>query len=754
MLALKKWNRFAPWSNLVVIVAGGASTAVGLGALMGWSTDTADLVRMLPAFVPMQYGTALGFLLCGVGLLALLFARPRLALACGAVAAALGLLTLIGYVFGADLAIDRLLTQRFIAVEPAESGRMVPNTALSFVLSGTALVVLSGATRLRRRPLIAGLLGAFVIALGLAAFLGYLSGVESAYGWRDLTRMAVHTGTGFAVLGAGVFATAWRKGAGKEGSAPLWITIPVGLSVVTLAVALWQALIVQERAQIERIILAQANSLRSEIQELVEPRILALVRMAKRWEVRGRTPRGEWESDAELILAHQPGFQAIEWVDSSFRVRWIVPAEGNRGHRDPDLGFDGRRRTTLEQARDRRQVTVTRSVSLAEGGKAFLVYVPVFAAGEFDGFMRGVFGLRKLLDTILKDRAPGYAITVLDGDGKVYGREAEGDRHEARWIREEEIDFHGLTWRLRLSPGPELLAKAQSRLPEVALAVALLLAFLLTLTVHLAQTARLRAIQTEAANRKLENEIAERKRAEAMIRSLNAELEKRVVQVDAANHELEAFTYSVSHDLRAPLRAMDGFSQALLEDHADKLDAPGRDCLERIRAASRNLGRLVDDLLQLSRTGRAEIQRETVDLSKLARATSVELRKTSPEREVTFDIAPGVVAKGDPRLLAVVLENLLGNAWKFTGRHPEARIEFGETEADGKPVYYVRDDGAGFDMTYADKLFKPFQRLHSSAKFEGSGIGLATVARIVRRHGGRVWAHAAVEKGTTVYFTL
>ncbi|MEE9250666.1 MAG: ATP-binding protein [Alphaproteobacteria bacterium] len=754
MLAVKKWNRFAPWPNLVVIVAGGVSAAVGLGALVASYTDTADLVRMLPAFMPMQYGTALGFLLCGVGLLALVFGRPRLALACGAVAAALGLLTLIEYVFGADLAINRLLTQRFMAVETTQSGRMAPNTALSFILSGAALVVLSGAARARRRPLIAGLLGFLIIVLGLGAFLGYLGGVESAYGWRDLTRIAVHTGTGFAVLGAGVFATAWRKDAGKERGAPLWITIPVGLSVVTLAVALWQALIVQERVQIERIILAQANSLRSEIKELVEPRILALVRMAKRWEVRGRTPRAEWESDAKLILAHQPGFQAIEWVDPSFRVRWIVPAERNRADRDLDLAFDGRRRATLEKARDRRQVTVTRSVSLAQGGKGFLVYVPVFAAGELDGFMLGVFSLRKLLDTILKDRAPGYAITVLDGAGKIYNRNARGGRPEAGWVKETKIDLHGLTWRLRLSPGSELLAKAQSPLPKVALAVALLLAFLLTLTVHLAQMTRLRAIQTEGANRKLENEIAERKRAEAMIRSLNAELEKRVIQVDAANQELEAFTYSVSHDLRAPLRAMDGFSRVLLEDYADKLDAEGKDSLKRICAASKNLGRLVDDLLQLSRTGRAELQREMVDLSKLAWATSVELQKTSPEREVTFDIAPGVVAKGDPRLLSIVLENLLGNAWKFTSRHPEARIEFGETEEDGKPVYYVRDDGAGFDMAYADKLFKPFQRLHSSGKFEGSGIGLATVARIVRRHSGRIWAHAAVEKGTTVYFTL
>ena len=216
---------------------------------------------------------------------------------------------------------------------------------------------------------------------------------------------------------------------------------------------------------------------------------------------------------------------------------------------------------------------------------------PIFGAGEFDGFILGVFSFRGLLGTVLRNLAPGYAITVSDGARNIYSRNASGGRHDAGWVKEMNIDLHGLTWRLRVSPGSELLGKAQSSLPEVALAVALLMAVLVTLTVHLAQTARLRATQTEGVNRKLENEIAERKRAEAMVRSLNAKLEKRVVGVGAANQELEAFTYSVSHDLRAPLRAMDGFSQALLEDYADKLDAEGRDYLKRVRAASVHMGR-------------------------------------------------------------------------------------------------------------------------------------------------------------------
>jgi light-regulated signal transduction histidine kinase (bacteriophytochrome) len=253
----------------------------------------------------------------------------------------------------------------------------------------------------------------------------------------------------------------------------------------------------------------------------------------------------------------------------------------------------------------------------------------------------------------------------------------------------------------------------------------------------------------------LRAEITERQQAEQRVQSLNHGLKQAVLELKAVNHELEAFSYSVSHDLRAPLRSIDGFSQALLEDYGDRLDNTGQDFLSRIRTATQRMGNLIDDLLTLSRVTRSSIKMDSVSLSQIARRIATDLQQFQPERQGEFEIEPDLVVYGDAPLLQVVLENLLNNAWKFTSKQPHALIEMGKIpSAVGTPTFFVRDNGAGFDMTYADKLFNPFQRLHGMNEFPGNGIGLATVQRIVHRHGGRVWAEGEIGRGATFYLTL
>ena len=237
-------------------------------------------------------------------------------------------------------------------------------------------------------------------------------------------------------------------------------------------------------------------------------------------------------------------------------------------------------------------------------------------------------------------------------------------------------------------------------------------------------------------------------------KNLETRVQERTAELEASNRELESFAYSVSHDLRAPLRAIDGFSQALLEEYYPRLDEQAREYLDRVSNAARRMARLIDDLLKLSRVTRANMRREPVNLSDMANEVVKEIRQAQPERDVTFVIGEGAESWGDPPLLRLALENLLDNAFKFTSKQPRARIEFGVREQDDQTAFFVKDDGVGFDMAYIGKLFTPFQRLHSRAEFPGTGIGLATVQRIIHRHGGRVWADGHLDQGATFYFTL
>jgi len=294
-------------------------------------------------------------------------------------------------------------------------------------------------------------------------------------------------------------------------------------------------------------------------------------------------------------------------------------------------------------------------------------------------------------------------------------------------------------------------------------------------TFHIVRVDRLviaRTKELKNSNDALEHEISERAKQQAIMHRTTLQLRQREEELNrhrnhleelvgqrthelsTVNKELEAYSYSIAHDLRAPLRAVTSFSQILLDDAAEKLDSDQRDSLQRVINASKHMADLIDDILELSRITRKELQREQIDLSGLVSDIVEELRRAEPEREVTVAIADGVTVEGDAKLLRVALENLLGNAWKYTARVEQPSIEFGTTVQEQKTVYYLKDNGVGFDMRYADKLFHAFQRLHNSEDYEGTGIGLATVQRVVQRHGGQIWASSELGKGSSFYFTL
>lgn len=309
--------------------------------------------------------------------------------------------------------------------------------------------------------------------------------------------------------------------------------------------------------------------------------------------------------------------------------------------------------------------------------------------------------------------------------------------------------------RLLVNRAEEAQHNGSRALFAVALACVLDLLMIGFITYYFLEERKLRlATEETAARLAVANDLVQRRSDE--VRILNTELEKRVqertAELVATNRELEAFSYSVSHDLRAPLRTIDGFSLALQEDYADAVDAMGRDYIGRVRAGVQRMGQLIDSLLQLSRITRGEVTREPMDLAAMAETVVAALRVENPDRDMEFTITPGPVADADPKLVQVALENLLGNAVKFTSRRTDAKISFGWDSENS--AWRVSDNGAGFDMHYADKLFNAFNRLHGDKDFKGSGIGLATVARVIHRHGGRIWADSVVDHGATFWFTL
>ena len=469
------------------------------------------------------------------------------------------------------------------------------------------------------------------------------------------------------------------------------------------------------------------------------------------------------ESREEGLPALRPDLNPGGERTAYFPLKFMAPSsEPNRIRINYDWYADPAHRVAMDRARDSGSPQATGTVYVytepTPGSSADLalrpgvaVYLPVYREEEpqgtvaerrraLEGFVVGAFRRDGLLDDIFGGTfEPDIDFEVYDGrdvtsSPRLYdsdGVRRAGRTDDALFSDESRIEVAGRAWSLYFATLPGFEEEAGSDLPLFVLASGVAMSLLLFGITWLLVRSRTRA---ERASRDLED--------------ANRELE-------GANRELEAFSYSVSHDLRAPLRTIDGFSRILLEDYADRLDEEGEDYLGRVRAASKHMDTLIDDLLDLSRVSRGPLRREVIDLSEMARRIVRKLERSQPERKVRFVADDGVVAFGDANLLAVALENLLGNAWKFTQKEEEASIEFGAVPQRGGGVaYYVRDDGAGFDPRYAEKLFGAFQRLHGTEEFEGTGIGLATVARIVHRHGGRVWAEGEVGEGATFYFTL
>ena len=640
----------------VPALAGVTVAALGGLVLVGWVFGMVSLKSIASGFVSMKANTGLCFLLAGAALV--LRERRAWRMTCAGIVGVVALITLAEYLTGRASGIDQLVFSDSRDAHTVYPGRMAEATALAFLFSSAALLMLKtrrGLWAQQALALAAGL-------LGLVAFLGYMYGVQTLYRFAGNSSMALHTAAGLGILASGLV-LARTDGLGRILSGP------------------------GPGSNLARRFLPVA---------LLLPVIIS-------WLYEVGAQLGIWGPKTGA------GLLALGMMLSLAAAVWWIALALNRA--------DAARRSIEDQLRHQSELMDHANEALIVRELGGVIRFWNRGAAALYGWPAAeALGMR----TFELLRTEGVPVPEKDAQLKRTGHWEGELTHVAR-------------------DGRRVVVESRQTATHGA-------------------DGRLLVLESD-------RDITERKQEAEKIRRLNESLEERVRQrtaeLEEANRELDAFCYSVAHDLRAPLRNIDGFSLAVLQDYGGKLDAAGQGYLEYVRNGCQQMGHLIDELLKLSRMTRAPVRHEPVDLTALARRIANDLQQTAAGRVAHFRIADALMTTGDPHLIEAALRNLIENAWKFTGTQAETVIEVGATDgagiaADGAPdrVFFVRDNGAGFDMKYADKLFAPFQRLHSRTDFPGTGIGLATVHRIIQRHGGRIWAEAAVGRGATFYFIL
>ncbi len=764
-IALKaRWGVF----RLTPLVAGSALVILGAPALMGWSTRIEAWLQPGGLFPFSLVMTSLLLVCTGVSLLCLGLNLRRASNA-GLLATLLLLLpSLLHYLLGIDFSMPGL-------TESAERGPHSLILPLNTVIGMTvAIMGLGAANRAGKTyPHFVALCGSLTVSVGFAAFLGFLFDIEGAYAWTEFVPMSAPMSfvgsLGLSLAGASLLVIAYslaRRSGGEGDSAATVFLLPLFLGVSALTLVLWQALLSLETEQMRRLSRAMLDAVRIELRTELDARMFAMDRMAARWisseelvpgtaRVRANAAVKGWQADALLFVKDFPEYRFIHWADTSGNIAVTVSPYAKEGEIPFPLDVKtGISDSLRNQALVHGKTLIAGSTLVEEAYSPFQLVTPIGLPGSLEGFfivdLHSEAFFKSVLEGIFNLE---YDVSISQNGKLLYASAPQQDAAMPYAVQGDFLPGEN-PWQILIWPRQRALENVRSPLPTVVLFAGLVMGLLLTAAVHLREVASKRLAVTESINAALQREVQLRTLAEANLLRKNEEIEKQNRLVQLTNTELEAFSYSVSHDLKTPLRSIDGFSRTLLTRYEKTLDEQGQDYLRRIQSAGRRMTALIDALLNLSRLTRSEIHRNRVDLSSLAVGLLDEMKREEPGRNVQTQVEEGLQVDGDRRLLEEVLGNLLENAWKFTGGKSPAEIVVGKTRIDEREVFFVRDNGAGFDSAYAGKLFVPFQRLHHESEFPGTGIGLATVQRIIHKHGGKIWAESAVGKGATFYFTL
>lgn len=552
---------------------------------------------------------------------------------------------------------------------------------------------------------------------------------------------------------------------------PRWLPFLVGLIVLLVTFWLWRALSAYEERQVERMINSEMSNVRNVITTRLQSHILALVRMARRWESRGQPSEQEWESEAELTTSHFAGYQAIVWIDPWFFMRWTTPLANEEVEQELNLAFAERRRAAMDAVRNRREVTVTHAVELQPDSPRFFIYIPIFQGEQFSGIIAGVVGFQELFDPTLHDvLTPGYGLAIFDGREELHRYTHQNSQTEPPRLQETSLGLYGVTWRLQVWPETALFTGARSLLPEIALCVGIMLAALLTLTGSLARTAQIRASTEEDTNKELQKEVAERTRAEEAIRTLNEELEQRVhertAQLTTTNQELQGeiverqrmerqrqeFLTMLTHDIRNPLSVVLGYIDLLQEElNTGKKEDICQEILPRLRSNTLTVFSLVDNYLDVSclEDRPFHLTKETLDVNSLLSRIGQHYEIEARRRRLTliFSLQQELpTVQGNLVALERVMSNLIHNALKFTAK--QGRVTISSSRTAHEVVMSISDTGPGIASEDIPLLFEKYRRIEHAETQEGNGLGLFIVKALVEAHGGRIEVQSALNQGS------
>jgi signal transduction histidine kinase len=743
-------------ARLTIATAAGL-LLMGLGAatLAGWILGVPLLAQIRPQFQPIFYTTAFTFVLSGGVLLLLAGGSRRLALVLTWSVAVSAVLAFILPPVGVPPTVHAWLTEHLFLLAPEGDGRMAELTATCFLAFALGACVLTLAPRqVRWRTGLARLIGVGVGTVGAIGAIGYLTGLGVATHSTPVTNVSAPATIGFMLIGIGLVAVSTSEAPSRSGAGgPQWLPAIAGVVSLIVALGLWQA--VRHNQLVERAMEASqaAANIDGQIDAQYHIDQQQLAYIAEQLSV---TPSA-WPNASRPYLTGQPSHRAVVWIDRDLiirRVAGLAPAP----LQNLDLGINRVRGGRLRQAAVTHAQVTVRADDLQEGRLALLIAEPVLKNEDVIGFVASIVDLETTLRLKLRnDEALGFCFVARDGERVVYQSAEEGVGGLAPQ-HSRPLTLGPVSMQLDVWPTHARASQNVNQLPLLVLAFGIAVSFLLSATIAGAQTARRRWAALERVNHRLAAEIARRQRAQRELQQMAAELRR-------SNRELEDFASIASHDLRAPLQKVKSFADLLDEEYQPYLDAEGRDVLHRLRRSTLRMQRLVDDLLQLARVRASGRPFTRVDLAGVAREVVSDLEPVLQSIGGRVDIGELPIIDADPTQMQQLLQNLIANALKFQRQDVKPRVGIQCCViAPEEPLplngrcamceLRVSDNGIGFDNKYAERIFRPFERLHGQHEYEGSGIGLAVCAKIVERHGGTIVAHGVPGEGATFLVTL